>query len=154
MVLSLGLIGAAPALAAGPAAAEPARAQAAPADFTAHLSGDQEVPTPGGPAVGDRDGSAVARVKINGDRLSFRVQWRKIDAPTLGHIHQGVRGQNGPIKVDLFSTPVPAHRTETSGTVRVDRAVSQAIRSNPGGFYVNIHNGRFPGGAVRGQLHR
>jgi CHRD domain len=26
------------------------------------------------------------------------------------------------------------------------------ILSNPSGFYVNVHTGEFPGGAVRGQL--
>ena len=26
------------------------------------------------------------------------------------------------------------------------------IRQNPEGYYFNVHNGDFPGGAVRGQL--
>jgi hypothetical protein len=26
------------------------------------------------------------------------------------------------------------------------------IKSNPAGFYCNIHNGAFPNGAIRGQL--
>jgi hypothetical protein len=26
------------------------------------------------------------------------------------------------------------------------------IAANPSGYYVNLHNARFPGGAIRGQL--
>ena len=31
-------------------------------------------------------------------------------------------------------------------------AQANAIKANPGGFYVNVHNGAFPNGAIRGQL--
>jgi hypothetical protein len=30
--------------------------------------------------------------------------------------------------------------------------VAQGIAADPSGYYVNIHNNQFPGGAVRGQL--
>jgi hypothetical protein len=28
----------------------------------------------------------------------------------------------------------------------------EAIAADPAGYYVNLHNPRFPGGAIRGQL--
>ena len=31
-------------------------------------------------------------------------------------------------------------------------AIANAIKANPGAYYVNIHNGAFPNGAIRGQL--
>jgi hypothetical protein len=34
----------------------------------------------------------------------------------------------------------------------VPGAVADDIRSNPSGFYVNVHNAKFPGGAIRGQF--
>jgi hypothetical protein len=30
----------------------------------------------------------------------------------------------------------------------------RAIRTGPGAFSTNVHNAEFPGGAIRGQLHR
>jgi hypothetical protein len=40
----------------------------------------------------------------------------------------------------------------TNGTTTVTQDVVDQIQANPGGFYVNVHNGEFSGGALRGQL--
>jgi hypothetical protein len=171
LALTAGLLGAAPAQAAnghgsahGNAPAGNAPVQTTPVSSTtaskgkavflaAQLSGDQEVPTPGGPAVGDRDGRAVALVKVKGNRVSFALEYKGIGAPTLGHIHQGAAGTNGPVKVNLFTTAMPDTIRAAAGAVTVDdAAVADAIRKDPAGFYVNLHSKEFPGGAVRGQL--
>lgn len=121
--------------------------------LTAELTGDQEVPTPSGPAVGDRDGKAIALVELKGDRVIFALQWKDIAAPTLGHIHEGQAGVNGGVKVPLFTTAMPATVTAAAGTLSItDAKLVQDIRTNPAGFYVNLHTAEFPGGAVRGQL--
>jgi hypothetical protein len=159
--LALGLIGAAPAQAhdhGAPAAANnPVAATSpnafVPRFFAARLSGANEVPVAGGPAVGDPDGRAVALVKVQGSRVTFSAEWTGITAPTLGHIHQGAAGVNGPVKVALFGTPLPDTATAAAGAVTVtDPKIADSIRANPGGFYVNLHTTAFPGGAVRGQL--
>jgi hypothetical protein len=118
----------------------------------AFLSGDQEVPTPGGPAVGDPTGRAVSFITARNDRVGYSFAWLGI-TPTLGHIHQAARGTNGPVVVPLFTTPIPNTIVAVSGTVTgVDRALIQNIATNPAGFYTNLHTAQFPGGAVRGQL--
>ena len=40
----------------------------------------------------------------------------------------------------------------SSRCARIDQALADDIRENPKGFYVNVHNARFPAGAVRGQI--
>ena len=123
--------------------------------FAVQLSGAQEVPVAGGPAVADPQGKAIALVRIKGDRVSFSATWKGIEAPSLGHIHEGKAGVNGPVKVALFGTALPKTATAAAGATTItDAKLANTIRSNPKGFYVNLHTAEFPGGAVRGQLTR
>ncbi|MGP4003860.1 CHRD domain-containing protein [Streptomyces sp. 8N706] len=121
--------------------------------LTATLSGADEVPVAGGPAVNDPDGKATALVRVKGDRVTFALRWKGIGAPTLGHIHQGRAGANGDVKVTLFGSAMPDTVHSAAGQVSVtDAELAQRIRTDPAGFYVNLHSKEFPGGAVRGQL--
>jgi hypothetical protein len=119
--------------------------------LSASLSGANEVP----PA--DPDGSGRAGVDAHGDQVCWTVSWSAIATPTRAHIHQAPAGVNGPIVVPFFEAPagLPATLDSVSGcTAGVDGALVEAIHEGPSGFYVNIHNAEFPGGAIRGQLHR
>ncbi|MER6999871.1 CHRD domain-containing protein [Streptomyces sp. NPDC000410] len=128
----------------------PARGKAV--TLAAELSGANEVPVQGGPAVNDPDGKAVALVKVKGDRVTFALQWKGF-VPSLGHIHEGVAGKNGGVKVPLFGSAMPDSAHSAAGQVAVtDAKLAENIRNNPAGFYVNLHSAEFPGGAVRGQL--
>ncbi|MFE6946609.1 CHRD domain-containing protein [Streptomyces chartreusis] len=123
--------------------------------FAASLTGAAEVPVANGPAVGDPDGKATALVTLKGDRVTFALQWQGIGAPTLGHFHQGKAGINGDVKVPLFTTAMPDTVNSAAGQVTVtDAVLAKQIRTNPRGFYVNLHSKEFPGGAVRGQLQK
>jgi hypothetical protein len=83
------------------------------------------------------------------------MKWKGIAAPTAGHIHLGATGVNGAVKVPFFGAALPNTLTAAVGTVTVtEPGLLDSIKSNPGGFYANIHTGEFPGGAVRGQLHK
>jgi hypothetical protein len=125
----------------------PGDATAAPATLVASLEGRNEV-TAGAPA-----GQALELIGIQGNTLSYSVSWRGIGTPTEADIHAGARGADGPVVVPLFTTPRPAGGF-ASGTVTVtDPALLAALRSDPGGFYADLHTDTFPGGAVRAQLH-
>ena len=68
----------------------------------------------------------------------------------------------GPIVVSLWENGTDPDFMPLPNTIRrvrgctggVQRALLRDIRDHPRRFYVNIHNEAFPGGAIRGQLHR
>jgi CHRD domain len=122
----------------------------------ADLSGDSEVP----PADPDGDGRARVVLKPDEGLVCFRVKFDDTGTPNRGHIHRGVAGQNGGIVVPFFElVGEPGdprndalERSELEDCVSADPALIAEIAANPEGFYVNLHNARFPGGAIRGQL--
>ena len=123
--------------------------------LAAGLNGANEVPVQGGPAVGDKDGAALEFVKVKGDKVSVAVKWRGTGKPTLLHIHQGAKGANGGIKVDFTKLLENTEGRTVTGTVKDEgAALLRRLKSDPGSFYANLHTAEFPGGAVRGQLHK
>lgn len=109
----------------------------------ANLTGAQEVPGPGDP-----DGSAAAFFKLEpaAGQVCVAQRHENIDLPTAMHIHRGAAGVGGPVVVNLTPTlSGPACVVSTTALVR-------EINTSPEGFYINIHNGSFSAGAVRGQL--
>jgi hypothetical protein len=117
--------------------------------LAASLTGAQEVPGPGDP-----DGSGRALVRLSGDQACFLLKWSRITAPVAAHIHVGRRGVQGGIVVLFFMGQLPDTLNAVAGCAAADPAVVDAIVADPRGYYVNIHTGDFPGGAIRGQLHR
>lgn len=111
--------------------------------FTAALSGANEVP----PA--DPDGTGTAFIIISGTTVFYTITVQNIGPPTMQHIHVGAAGVNGPIVINLPGSFVGG---VLSGTTTTDLATAAAIAANPAGYYVNVHNDEFPGGAIRGQL--
>lgn len=127
--------------------------RARPATFRPVLTGDQEVGT-----VGSDGGSVTVTFRLNPNTGS--VKFRKLVptnlferedefGPTKFHIHRGVKGQNGPVVVDLTDV---ANQGQTRGRVTADPALVAEIAAHPENFYVNYHTISRPGGAVRGQL--
>jgi hypothetical protein len=122
----------------------------------ARLTGAQELP----PADPDGRGRAKIELDVEGGQVCFDLRIHDTGAPNRGHIHVGDATQNGGIVVPLFelaATPTsPAHddleRGHLEGCVPGDQAVLAAIAANPSGYYVNVHNARFPGGSMRCQL--
>src|SRR5262245_6025330 len=122
--------------------------------LAATLTGGNEVPGPGDP-----DGRGRAFVTLAGDTACFVLEWSKIGAPLASHIHEGAAGVAGPIVVPFFqpgtnAASLPDTLSSVAGCAPVDPALAGRIAGHPGDFYVNIHTAEFPGGAIRGQLHR
>jgi hypothetical protein len=140
MVAGLSMLGA-----AGPAAAG--------TEFFAVLNGGNEVGPSGQAAAGDPDGRGTASVVlVDPRRLCFSILVDDIDAPVMAHIHENVAGQNGPIVVNLIPPPAGNPGASSRCLGNLDPAVLLRIRVAPHRFYINVHTGIFPAGAVRGQL--
>jgi hypothetical protein len=123
-------------------------------NFSGVMKGTNEVPVKGGPKVGDKDGSGTARMRIQGDQVYYYFSWKGIGTPIMGHVHEGVAGKNGDVKIPFFAKKLSGGGYYTSGTVTVkDQALLQRIEAHPEQFYFNLHTEEFPGGAIRGQVH-
>ena len=115
-------------------------------NFVAPLNGANERPR------ADPDGTGMARVAINDDtnRVCTDLEVRDIGNVTAAHIHRGAAGVNGPPVVTLDP---PDDEDSDDCDVASDALVAE-ILANPANFYVNVHTGDYPNGAIRGQLAR
>lgn len=128
-------------------------AQEARPPLFAVLSGGNEVSPEGEANFGDANGYGSATVIVRGtDTLCYAVLVDRIDTPTAMHIHEASAGSNGGIVIPL-TQPASGNPGAISECLEgVDPAVLRRLRSLTTNFYVNVHTGNFPGGAVRGQL--
>ncbi len=106
----------------------------------ATMSGKLEVPK------GDPDGKGTAEVKINGTSVCWEFKVSKVAKLLAAHIHKGRAGVSGPVVVPFGKA------YKSKGCVTAPAAVAAAIKSNPSAYYVNVHNAKYPAGALRGQL--
>jgi hypothetical protein len=132
----------------GMLALTPGTAAAASTDrvLATTLSGAEEVP---GPGDADGFGAVVLVLRPDTGRVCWAYAVRRVDLITAAHIHSALKGVAGPVVVTLG----PANRFGYSiGCTTADPALVADIIANPTGYYVNVHNGAFPAGALRGQL--
>ncbi|QBQ56456.1 CHRD domain-containing protein [Nitrosococcus wardiae] len=129
-----------------------------PARFSAHLSGDEEVP----PVDTQAQGQALFTVNQAATKLTFKLIVANIEEVIAAHIHCAPQGVNGPIGVTLFSGgPVTVNGILAEGTLTTpdagnacawdDIADVEAAMGN-GGAYVNVHTLAHPAGEIRGQI--
>lgn len=136
----------------------------------AQLDGREEVSTGATNAgiVGDPNAKAEAYVfGIDGDPQTLCyliVGVKKLDetamAPGNGraaHIHEGARGSNGPVVANM-AWPQNGQAADCLTEGEAGKfptgapGIVQRILTNPGAFYINVHNSVYPAGAIRGQL--
>jgi hypothetical protein len=118
------------------------------------LTGAKEVPGPGDP---DGRGAAHVTLRRAAGKVCADLEWDNITTPAAGHIHVGPSDVAGPIVVDLLAGLTP-DELEADNHIRncvaADPALIEQIAARPHDYYVNLHNSRFPGGAIRGELRR
>ncbi len=132
----------------GVAAALAAQSETSQQSFRAGfgvLNGSNEV---GG---GDRNGRGSFTGIIDGNRLCSGITVANIADPIAAHIHRGTKGEDGPVVVTL-KHPRKGDPGSSSRCTAISSSLADELRSNPQGFYVNVHNEAFPDGAVRGQI--
>ena len=118
-------------------------AYAATKTLTTTMTGKAESPK------GDPNGKGSAKITLNTatGKVCFRLSWSGIGTPNAAHIHKGKKGVAGPVVVPIFGG-APKH----TGCVKGDKKTVASIAKNPGAYYVNVHNTKYPAGALRGQL--
>lgn len=112
--------------------------------LTATMSGANEVPK-----QGDPDGRGAANLTLDTvtGQVCYTVTVDQIGPATAAHVHEGEAGQAGPPVITLQPPTAAEERCFAA-----DPAIVERVAANPAGFYVNVHNGEFPEGALRGQL--
>ena len=161
LALALAACSSSPAATAAPATAAAARSAPTAAPTAALIykadlkSANQNPPIQGAEATC----SGIGTLTVTGVQAKFDVVFAGCPAGAainIGHIHEGIVGVNGPVKVD--STLKAGELTLANGgatlsrTGPIDAAQATLIAANPAGFYMNFHSTLAPGGVVRGQL--
>ena len=119
--------------------------------LTGPLLGVNETPPNASPATGSID----ITVDTGANDVLFTLTFANLLGPsTAAHIHEGIAGVAGPVKVPLpLDTASGQTSATTSGTGTPITGFNVAdIVSNPTGFYVNLHSSVYPGGEIRGQI--
>lgn len=119
--------------------------------LVATLLGAAEGDGAGTPNKGDPDGHGTAIIDIEpqSGSVCFVLRVTGIATASAAHIHLGGPATNGPVQITL-TAPNAAGFSE--GCVIASPDTVSALLAAPSGFYVNIHNEDFTGGAMRGQL--
>lgn len=114
--------------------------------LSTRLTGRAVVPGPGA-----QSGSGTATIKLDpsAGQVCFDLSVKFVDPSDSAAIFTAPAGAIGPSTVSL--TP-PDKDGNSSGCVQAPEGIVESMVVNPPGFYVQITNVQFPGGALRGQL--
>ena len=110
-------------------------------ELGATLLGKNEVPK------GSPTAHGIVNVTLNSSKrtVCWTFELAGVTKPAFAHIHKGRAGVSGPI-ASRWARP-----TRPRGVCGAEEIVD-AVESNPNGYYVNVHNAKYPNGVVRGEL--
>lgn len=132
--------------------------QAQRQQFTAKMTGTQEVP----PKDTKATGTATFVPTPDQMTLTYRVD-SNTNYNTMANIHKGKAGENGPIVITFFTSPTPggivpftAHgnlrANELEGPLAGKQITDLIKMIKDGDAYVNVHTVQNPNGEIRGQI--
>jgi hypothetical protein len=140
----------------------PAVSDAAIVSFNITATGLEEVNAAGVPNQGDPNGTAMGTLTLNNGTGSgttgsatFNLTLSNITLTNLSghHIHMAPATTTGGVVLDFGDPDLIRSGDVLSGMISgLSAATITNVFANPSGFYYNLHNGDFPGGAVRDQL--
>jgi hypothetical protein len=111
---------------------------------SAKLKGSNETPVKGDP---NGTGFVVVTFNANKGTACWKFKGVKgVAAPNAAHIHKGRKGTSGAVVIAFGAT------YKASGCAKAPKSTIEKIETNPNRYYVNIHNVKYPAGALRGQL--
>jgi CHRD domain-containing protein len=114
--------------------------------FSITLVGEAESPA-GDPVA---TGTATVRLRAGQGQLCYKLAADNLSGPAVAaHVHKAAAGTSGPVVIPLAT---PGSDGKSGGCVAVARTLVAQILGAPASYYVNVHTGEFPGGAIRGQL--
>ncbi|UYZ61230.1 CHRD domain-containing protein [Hymenobacter latericus] len=126
--------------------------------YTAHLSGDEEVPA----VPTNATGQAIFHLSKDGTSIRYKLIVANISSVRFGHLHLAPRGANGPVVVNLVGRTEPspqgviAEGVITSASLRgplLGQPISALLAAiEAGNIYTNVHSDEYPGGEIRGQV--
>lgn len=137
-------------------------------DFTASLSGTNEVPSVSSKA----GGVALFRISSDSSKIYYTLNLTDADSVMMAHIHYGTNKDNGPIAVWLFPETTSKSPGMDAGPVNgtlKSGVITNSVLGGPFGgkkvidlihamehdsAYVNVHTSSHPGGEVRGQIEK
>lgn len=123
-------------------------------DRTVQLETVQEIPT-----VSNRNEKGTANLKLYEDStLNFKLSVSNLDGTdnlTVAHVHTGGPAESGsPVILLVDNSTTKFNGGSASGVVKLNTSQFQALKSEDGNYYVNIHSTKLPMGLVRGQLDK
>lgn len=138
------------------------QAQAQTMNFTAALSGGNEVP---GVSTGSA-GSATVSVNQATGVVTYRIDVYNMPVgTTAAHFHVGAPGVSGPVVVNFTVLSNISNDFAIAGTASATDLVTRAPQGinswddflqalQLGNIYINVHSTANPGGEIRGQVLR
>ena len=139
-------------------------ASASKADFTAQLTGSEQVPA----VTTTASGTASFWLTPDGTQIRYALTVDALNNVTMAHLHLGALGKNGPPVVWLYPSAPPPKQIDgptngvlSEGSINADNLVGPMSGKTIGDLvaeirahdiYVNVHTREHSGGEIRGQL--